>query len=62
MNDIRIDAERLKEGFTCTDTNDLLHAMTGMLDYLLSHNKNYTKSQYICIDDLKHIISCFKEV
>lgn len=41
--------------------NEILHYVSGVIDYLYTHNKNYTKKQYYKIEDLKNIIDCIKE-
>ena len=41
--------------------NEILHYVSSAIDYLYTHNKNYTKKQYYKIDDLKNIIDCIKE-
>jgi hypothetical protein len=41
--------------------NEVLHYITGVIDYLYTHNKNYTKVQYYKIEDLKNIIDCITE-
>lgn len=40
---------------------EILHYMSGAIDYLYTHNKNYTKTQYYKIEDLKNIIDSIKE-
>lgn len=62
MNNITFDEDKLKRGFACIDTDDLLYTMKRDIEYLESHNKNYTKAQYNKIDTLKFIIDCFEEV
>ena len=41
--------------------NEVLHYVSGAIDYLYTHNKNYTNEQYYRIEDLKNIIDCIKE-
>ena len=41
--------------------SEVLHYVAGVIDYLYSHNKNYTKEQYYKIEDLKNIIDCIVE-
>ena len=41
--------------------NEILHYMSGAIDYLYTHNKNYTKTQYYKIEDLKNIIDSITE-
>lgn len=41
--------------------NEVLHYVSGVIDYLYTHNKNYTKNQYYKIEDLKRIIDCITE-
>ena len=40
---------------------EVLHYVSGAIDYLYTHNKNYTNEQYYRIEDLKNIIDCIKE-
>lgn len=62
MNNITFNEDKLKRGFACMGTDDLLYTMKRDIEYLESHNKNYTKAQYNKIDTLKFIIDCFEEV
>ena len=41
--------------------NEILHYISGVIDYLYTHNKNYTKTQYYKIQDLKNIIDGITE-
>ena len=41
--------------------NEVLHYVRGVIDYLYTHNKNYTKTQYFKIEDLKSIIDSITE-
>lgn len=41
--------------------NEILHYISGVIDYLYTHNKNYTKTQYYKIQDLKNIIDGIRE-
>ena len=43
------------------NANEILHYARGVIDYLYTHNKNYTKTQYYKIEDLKNIIDSIKE-
>ena len=43
------------------NANEILHYMRGAIDYLYTHNKNYTKTQYYKIEDLKNIIDSITE-
>jgi hypothetical protein len=49
--------EKLLKNTGCSfnDWNDLLYYLNNLLDYLTTHNKNYTKEQYnkiILINDI----------
>lgn len=53
---IILDTEKLKEEIYLPNKDSeaqLMATMYSKLDYLESHNKNYTKKQYAMIDDLK---------
>lgn len=39
----------------------VLHYMRGVIDYLYTHNKNYTNTQYYLIENLKAIIDNMEE-
>lgn len=41
--------------------SEVLHYMQSVIDYLYTHNKNYTKNQYYKIEDLKNIIDSITE-
>lgn len=43
------------------NANEILHYMSDVIDYLYTHNKNYTKTQYYKIEDLKNIIDSITE-
>lgn len=62
MNNIKVNEEKLKAGFACFNTDDLLYTMRRDIEWLESHNKNYNNTQYNKIDTLKFIIGCFEEV
>jgi hypothetical protein len=40
---------------------EILHYVDSTINYLYTHNKNYTKEQYYRIEDLKHIIDNITE-
>ncbi len=40
---------------------EVLHYVRGVIEYLYTHNKNYTKEQYYRIEDLKNIIDNINE-
>jgi hypothetical protein len=40
---------------------EILHYVDSAINYLYTHNKNYTKEQYYRIEDLKHIIDNITE-
>lgn len=43
------------------NANEVLHYVSGVIDYLYAHNKNYTKEQYYKIENLKSIIDSISE-
>ena len=61
MSNITCNEDKLKRCFARIGTEDLLYTMKRDIEYLESHNKNYTKAQYNKIDTLKFIIDCFEE-
>ena len=40
---------------------EILRYVRGVVEYLYTHNKNYTKEQYYRIEDLKNIIDNIDE-
>ena len=40
---------------------EVLHYARAVIEYLYTHNKNYTKEQYYKIEDLKNIIDNINE-
>lgn len=40
---------------------EVLHYVRAVIEYLYTHNKNYTKEQYYRIEDLKNIIDNINE-
>ena len=66
---MKIDYERLKKitgidytGETEKSKNEvLLDLILNEIDYLYSHNKNYTKEQYYKIADLHGILNCIEK-
>lgn len=53
---IKVNRDELKKVFAYLNIDDLVYTMKRDIDYLESHNKNYTKGQYNRIDTLKTII------
>lgn len=53
---IKVNRDELKKVFAYLNIDDLIYTMKRDIDYLESHNKNYTKGQYNRIDTLKTII------
>lgn len=53
---IKVNRDELKKVFAYLNIDDLVYTMKSDIDYLESHNKNYTKGQYNRIDTLKTII------
>ena len=43
-----------------TGLKTIIEDIENKLDFLLSHNKNYTKKQYYTIDDIKELIQKLK--
>lgn len=54
---IQIDDETIKKEFAFFDAEDLLYTLKSDVDFLESHNKNYTKKQYYAICKLQHFIN-----
>lgn len=54
---MKIDFEKMNEqtGLNINNISDLIIYIQHTLDFLESHNKNYTKKQYYLIDELKTI-------
>ena len=52
---IKVNRDELKKVFAYLNIDDLVYTMKSDIDYLESHNKNYTKGQYNRIDTLKTI-------
>lgn len=40
---------------------EVLHYVRSVIEYLYTHNKNYTKEQYFRIEDLKNIMDNINE-
>lgn len=40
---------------------EIFHYVRAVVDYLYTHNKNYTKTQWYKIEDLKNIIDSISE-
>ena len=54
-----INLEKLAEqGWSFEDWSDIYSYISGLVDWLESHNKNYTKEQYHKIVILKEILDC----
>lgn len=49
-------------GYNCTTNAELYQKIKADIFYLLTHNKEYTKEQYECIQELDELIHCFEEV
>lgn len=50
----KIEVNRMK------NYTEIISEIENKLDFLLSHNKNYTKKQYYTIDDIKELIQELK--
>jgi hypothetical protein len=61
---IKINYEEINNitGAGITRPAALLHYVRGLIDYLYTHNKNYNKTQYYKIEELKTIIENITEV
>lgn len=46
--------------FQKTDIADIIYYLQHQLEYLYTHNKNYTKKQYNIIEDVKNILDCIE--
>jgi esterase/lipase superfamily enzyme len=52
----------LKEtGCSFNSYDDILYYLNSLLDYLTTHNKNYTKEQYHKINLINDIIKCLED-
>jgi hypothetical protein len=45
-----------QNGFDKWNDNELIQMLKDKIQYLSSHNKNYTKTQYYLIEDIKDIV------
>lgn len=45
-------------GFNFESMEDLVYYISSSIEWLITHNKNYTKEQYNRICDLKDILDC----
>lgn len=58
---MKINREKMERyGYSFNNFEDIYFYFSEMLDYLESHNKNYTKSQYNKIVALKDILECLE--
>lgn len=58
-NKLGINHEKLATyGFSFDDLSDMYLYVKSLVEWLESHNKNYTKEQYRKIDSLKEILDC----
>ena len=56
-----LNKEKLKDlGFDFGTTEDLYFYISEMVDWLESHNKNYTAEQYSRIVDIKDLLDCIE--
>lgn len=59
--DLKVDYELLEKNIRkFSDSYDLLYFIKDSLEFLSTHNKNYTQTQYIKIQDLKEIFDYIK--
>lgn len=59
--DLKVDYELLEKNIRkFSDSYDLLYFIKDSLEFLSKHNKNYTQTQYIKIQDLKEIFDYIK--
>ena len=60
MKNFELARENIKArtGADFTDEADLISYILTSLDFLASHNKNYTKKQFWRIDELRDIADC----
>ena len=60
---LKINHEKLNAcGLTRADDAEVLHESRGLLEWLESHNKNYTKMQYNNILDALDFVKAFEVV
>lgn len=59
---INYDEINITTGAGLTRPAAVLHYMKSLVDYLYTHNKNYNKTQYYKIEELKTIIDNITEV
>lgn len=60
---LKINHEKLNAcGLTCADDTEVLRELCGLLEWLESHNKNYTKMQYNKILDALDFVKAFEIV
>lgn len=58
---MKINLEKMERyGYSFENLEDVYFYFSGMLDYLESHNKNYTQAQYNKIVALKDILECLE--
>ena len=50
---IKVDEQELKKELAYLSPEDLLYTLKSSVDFLESHNKNYTKEQYYKICELQ---------
>lgn len=56
---IKLDTKKLNQkGFDFESEEMLINFIKHKIEWLESHNKNYTKEQYFIIDELKEVFSC----
>ena len=56
---IKLNKKKLKQkGFDFEGESMLFDSIKQKIEWLKSHNKNYTKAQYFVIDELSEIFSC----
>ena len=59
---ISINEQELKKGIAYMNHKDLLYTLKSNVEYLESHNKNYTKEQYYRILTLKAFIQNMESI
>lgn len=59
---LKIDNDKLLKntGISFETMEDLFHYVSGNIEWLESHNKNYTKEQYHRLCNLKDICDCIE--
>ena len=59
---VKLNKKKLKQkGFNFKNKKELFEFINHKIEWLSSHNKNYTTEQYYLIDMLNEIFSCYEK-